>query len=61
VTRLRDLEKALSDACDVAIWLSALVGNPDGAKDERAIKTWQESMRPKLFSALDVLSSKDDA
>jgi hypothetical protein len=47
-------QKALADALDVAIWLSALVGNPDGASSRDAAETWQNVMRPKLFAALDV-------
>ncbi len=53
---LGELEAALNDATDVAIWLSALVGNPDGANDPDAAKTWQEQMRPRLFGALAALA-----
>lgn len=45
-------QKALAAALDVAIWLSALIGNPDGAADPQAAETWENEMRPKLFAAL---------
>lgn len=49
--------KALDDACDVAIWLSGFVP-PEGD----AWKTWETSMRPKLFAAmrLAVFLSEDE-
>ena len=59
-TRIRDLEKALDDACDVAIWLSGL----DCLRTNgEAWRTWEDSMRPKLFAALDARggSNQDDA
>jgi chromosome segregation ATPase len=46
-TRLRE---ALDGACDVAVWLSALVPH-----DGEAWETWEKQMRPELFGALAVL------
>lgn len=43
--RSEEKEHALAAALDVAIWLSANI--PDEAQE-----TWQQQMRPKLFSAL---------
>lgn len=48
--RIAELEKALEDACDVAIWLSGLECLRTNGE---AWRTWEDSMRPKLFGALD--------
>lgn len=42
-------QKALTAALDAAIWLSALIGNPDGATDPKVAETWENVIRPKLF------------
>lgn len=42
------LTQALEDACEVAVWLSALV-NPDGEEWDH----WANYARPKLWKALD--------
>ncbi len=51
--RLRQTEQALRDACDVAIWLSALVPQEGEAWD-----TWENVMRPKLYEAMAALDAR---
>lgn len=55
--QLESTQKALNDACDVAIWLSALIGGVVDGDSPEVHTTWQESMRPKLFAALDLVSN----
>jgi len=47
--RISELEAALNEACDVAIWLSGL----DCLRTNHiAWRTWEDEMRPKLTVAL---------
>lgn len=53
--RAERAEQALKDACDVAVWLSALVPHEGEAWD-----TWERQMRPKLHAVLAVLAGSPD-
>lgn len=55
--QIAELEKALDDACDVAIWLSGL----DCLRESEGWHTWESSMRPKLFAALDTRASNQES
>lgn len=56
--RIEVLEKALADACDVAIWLTGL---PCLNPESEAWPYWESGARPRLYKAMALLDSNTDS